>query len=140
MDWIEERDEEYILEKYNIRPGELNVKITNSDWLLYSAEEICRIVNAGKLLPELKKLRIRMKYGVKDELLSLLKLKNVGRVRARKMHNAGLTDLGKVKKANISTLAQLVGKKTAADIKQQLGEKVEPVVSKKTGQQSISDY
>ncbi|MBW2994795.1 hypothetical protein KY312_00435, partial [Candidatus Woesearchaeota archaeon] len=140
MDWIEEKDEEYILEKYNIRPGELNVKISNSDWLLYSAEEICKIVKANKVLSEIKKLRIRMKYGVKEELLTLLKLKNVGRARARKLFKAGLKDLGKIRKVNITTLAQIVGKKIAIDIKQQLGEKVQDFKMKKTGQQNISDY
>jgi len=139
-DWIEEKDEEYILEKYNIRPGELNIKVTNSDWLLYSAEEIGKIIKAKKVLSEIKKLRIRMKYGVKQELLTLLKLKKIGRVRARKLYNAGLRNIGKIRKANISTLAQIIGKNLAIDVKKQLGEKIGEINIKKTGQQNISDY
>lgn len=140
-DWIEEKDEDYILEKYNIRPGELNIKVANSDWLLYSAEEIAKIIKAKKLLSEIMKLRIRMKYGVREELLALLKLKKIGRARARKMYNAGLKDIGKVRKVSIATLAQLIGKNLAIDIKEQLGEKVTGEIKiKKTGQTTISDY
>lgn len=141
MDWIEEKDEDFILEKYNIRPGELNVKIANSDWLLYSAEEIGKIIKMQGLLSEIRKLRVRMQYGVRAELLPLLKLRKIGRIRARKLYNAGLKNIGAVRKANIATLAQLVGKKTAIGIKEQLGEKVEQDIKvKKSGQTNISDF
>jgi helicase len=140
QDWIDEKDEEFILEKYKIRPGELNMKLNNSDWLIYSAEEIAKIIKAKSLLSVLSKLRVRIQYGAKEELLTLLKLKNIGRVRARKLCNAGFTDLGKLRKADINILAKTVGKSIAVDVKNQLGEAVDEAKIKKTGQQTISDY
>lgn len=141
-DWIEEKDEEYILDKFGVRPGELNVKITNADWLLYSTEELARLAGCMNILSSIKRLRTRMKYGVKDELLALLKLENIGRVRARKLYRAGFTDIGKLRKAEINKLVGILGKKIALSVKGQLGEKIDEAKVKehKSGQQSLTDY
>lgn len=133
-EWISEKDEEYLLERFNIRPGEIKVKLDNADWLLYSCEEMASLLKLHKIISEIKKLRFRLKYGVKEELLALLKLKDVGRVRARKLFNNQVKNLGDVKKASYSTLSQLIGVKVAAKIKEQVGEKVE---IKKT---KLTDY
>ena len=151
-DWIEENDEEFLLEKYDVRPGEIRAKLESANWLLYAAIELGKILgvkNIGdkkkSMVAELTKIRLRMKYGVKEELLTLLKLKSIGRVRARKMHKFGIKDLGDIKKANIITLAQLVGKKTAIAIKDQVGEKVlekdiKIKENKRKGQISLMDF
>jgi helicase len=151
-DWIEENDEEFLLEKYDVRPGEIKAKIEKADWLLYAGIELGKILGLKKIgdekknmVAELSKMRLRMKYGVKEELLALLKLKKVGRVRARKLYGHGIKDLGDIKKANIISLAQLIGKKTAIDIKDQVGEKVlekdiKIKENKRKGQISLMDF
>ena len=148
-DWIEENDEEFLLEKYDVRPGEIKAKLDKADWLLYAGVELCKILSGDpdikKMISELNKMRFRMKYGVKEELLALLKLKNIGRVRARKLYKYGIKDLGDIKKANIVTLAQLAGKKTAIDVKDQVGEKVlekdiKIKENKRKGQISLKDF
>lgn len=145
QDWIDEMDEEYLLEKYDIRPGEIKVKLDIADWLIYSAAEMCKLLKYQNMLAELNKLRIRLKYGTKEELLALLKLENIGRVRARKLYSHGIKDVGDVKKANIVTLAQLIGKNVAINIKEQVGEKVkkediEIKENKRKGQISLMDF
>jgi ATP-dependent DNA helicase len=45
------------------------------------------------LLSEIYKLRIRIKYGIKEELSSLVQLRGIGRIKARSLYNAGITDL-----------------------------------------------
>ena len=77
-----------------------------------------------RLVSEIIKMRIRIEHGVKEELIALLKLKGIGRVRARKMFNAKIKDIGDVKKIDILTLSQLIGKKTAMNVKEQVGQKV----------------
>ena len=121
MDWMNEEDEEYLLEKYNIRPGETRYKISIADWLLYSLKEISLILDKKWLIKEIEKLRVRIKYGVKEELLGLLKLKGIGRVRARKMFNSGLKTLKDVKKIDLQSLEKIIGEKRAISIKKQLG-------------------
>ncbi|MFC1801713.1 helicase-related protein [Nanoarchaeota archaeon] len=123
-EWIDEKTEEELLEKYNVRPGEIRVKLGLGDWLLYAAEELTRLLQFREVLQEILKLRVRLKNGVKEELLPLLKLKGVGRVRARKLFRNGVKDLGGVKKADIVSLSQILGKSVAVSIKRQMGEDV----------------
>ncbi|RLE39638.1 hypothetical protein DRJ17_00380 [Candidatus Woesearchaeota archaeon] len=145
LDWIEECNEEYLLEKYDIRPGEIRVKLEIADWLLYSTEELTRILQFQSLLREIKKLRFRLKYGVHEELLPLLKLKDIGRVRARKLFNNKIRNLGDVKRADVTLLAQLIGKAIALNIKKQTGqeiltEKIQVPEGKQKGQTSLKKY
>jgi helicase len=145
QDWIEEKDEEYLLENYNIRPGEIRVKLDNADWLTYSMQELCRILHVQKLIKEITQTRMRIKYGAKEELFPLLRLRNIGRVRARRLFAHRIRDIGDIKKADILSLAQIVGNKTAMDVKQQVGqevrkEKLEVKEGKRKGQISLKDY
>jgi helicase len=140
-DWVDEKDEEYLLESYNIRPGEIKVKLDIADWLVYCMEEIIRILQFKPLMPELKKLRIRIQNGVKEELIPLLKFKNIGRVRARKLFRNGIKDIKDVKDADLTKLTQILGKNIALDLKSQVGEEVKIVrENKRVGQISLKDY
>ncbi|MFC1691443.1 helicase-related protein [Nanoarchaeota archaeon] len=141
QDWIDESDEETLLGKYDVRPGEIRVKLQKTDWLLYCAEELARIMELKPMLKELARVRFRIKYGVKEELIPLLKLEGVGRVRARKLFNNGYKDVGAVKSANVVTLGQLLGPGVAKKIKVQLDQGVS-VVKKGTrkGQTSLEKY
>lgn len=145
LDWIEEKDEEYLMETYGVRPGELRAKQDIGDWLLYSSEELSRILSLGDARKEIMKLRFRLQHGVKEELLLLLKLKNIGRVRARKLFSNQIRDISDVKRANIATLSQLLGEKIAIDVKHQVGEEFDPSKikvkeNKRKGQLSLNDY
>jgi len=124
QDWINEKTEEHLLETYNIRPGETRVKLNIADWLLYCSIEVARILNFKDLIKEIKKARFRLKYGVREELLPLLKLEGIGRVRARAMFRNKIKDIGDARKAPFAKLAQILGPKTAMNVKEQLGEKV----------------
>jgi len=140
-DWINEKDEEYLLETYNIRPGIIRVKLNLADWLLYCTEELTRMLKQKELIKEVIKLRLRLKHGAKKELLPLLKLKNIGRVRARKLFNAGIKNIKAVKKAEISDLVQLIGEKTTLSIKEQVGQKIKKVPKgTRKGQTSIKKF
>jgi len=140
-DWINENDDEYLLEKYNIRPGETRAKLERANWLLYSASELSRMIGLKNILKNIVKLRFRIRYGVKEELLALLKLEGIGRVRARKLFNNGVKTIGDVKKSDVVKLVQLIGKKTAVDIKKQVGQEIKEVPKgKRKGQLSLRKY
>jgi len=141
-EWIEEKDEDYLLEKYNIRPGEVKVKLDLAEWLLYASEELSKIKNNNHAIKEIHKLRLRLQYGVKEELLALLKLKGIGRIRARKLYLNNLKDIGDIKTVDLTTLSQILGKALAEDVKQQVGEDVPKQISskKRLGQMSLGKY
>src|SRR3989344_1898455 len=140
-DWVNEKDEDYLLENYNIRPGEIKSKLDIADWLLYCAEELSRILQFQQIIKDILRLRLRLKYGAKEELLTLLKLKNIGRVRARNLYKNRIKDIADLKKADITRLVQILGKETALSVKEQLGQKIPEVKeNKKKGQISLLDY
>ncbi|MBD3312858.1 hypothetical protein GF345_00290 [Candidatus Woesearchaeota archaeon] len=142
-DWIEENDEEDLLEKYNIRPGEIKVKRDLADWLLYTAEELARLTKKAGLLKVIIKSRMRLRYGVKEELLPLLRLEGIGRVRARKLFRNGIIDSGEVRKADLMKLVQILGKNTAIRVKKQVGQdfdKAKVPERRRKGQVSLKDY
>lgn len=141
QDWIDEKDEEFILKTYSVRPGEIKYKLDTADWLLYASEELSRINKKKDILKEIIKTRLRIKHGAKEELLALLQLKNIGRKRARKLFNARIRDMSEIKKADITTLAQLLGDKIAIDIKKQVGQDIKVVPkTKRTGQLSLDKF
>ncbi|MBR9700923.1 hypothetical protein GOV11_03600, partial [Candidatus Woesearchaeota archaeon] len=69
----------------------------------------------------------------------------IGRVRARKLISNGIRTLGDVKKAEFTTLRQLIGPGVAKNIKDQVGVKVSPEdlkvrPRKRKGQISLEDF
>lgn len=144
-DWIDETNEERLLEEYGVRPGELKVKLDIADWLLYSSEELSRLMKMHSLKPILAKLRLRLKHGAREELLPLLRLKGIGKIRARKLYHNKITDLKGVQDIDITSLVSLLGKSLAINVKKQVGQEFEPekiIVSKKKrkGQMSLLKY
>ena len=140
-DWIDEKDEDFLMEKYDIRPGEIRAKLEKADWLLYAAEEIAKITQHRIAIRELAKLRLRVQDGVREELLVLLRLKGIGRIRARRLYANGIKDLGDIKTVDVTTLGQILGKAIAEDVKKQVGEEVKEVPSgRKKGQLGLGKF
>ena len=121
--WINEASEDEILTKFKVAPGEFYARREIADWLIYSLQELALLLGYKKLLKEIKKLRVRLEYGVREELIPLVRLKGIGRIRARKLFSSGLTSLQKLKEIPVESLSRIVGPKTASLIKQQLESK-----------------
>jgi len=124
-DWSNEKTEEEIMQKYSLTPGELYSRLQIADWLLYSLHEIALVMRKKDVLNQLKKLRVRIEKGVKEELLPLVLLEGIGRVRARKLYNAGFKSIEDLRKVPIESIARVVGEKIAVKIKNQLDGKKE---------------
>jgi helicase len=123
--WADERTEDEILGAFNIAPGELNSRLLLVDWLVYSMQELALLLGKQDYLKDIRKLRVRMKYGIKDELLPLVRLRTIGRVRGRKLFNAGLRSVEDLRNASLQSLAKILGPGIAQGVKQQLGEKID---------------
>ena len=122
-DWIGERTEDEILAKYKVAPGELRNRLENADWLVYALHEITQLLGKKELLKELNKTRIRLSYGIKEELIPLVKLKQIGRVRARKLWNTNIRTLDDLRKTSLERLNKVLGPSTAKTIKSQVERK-----------------
>lgn len=122
MEWIEEEHEDTIVTRFNIGPGDLHTLIDITEWLLYSASEISKVFKLREEEMLLSLLRVRISYGIKEELLQLVTLKGVGRIRARNLYNSGYKTLKDIKKASIGKLTKVssIGKAIAEGIKGQV--------------------
>ncbi len=110
-EWIGERGEDDLLEKHNIAPGDLRRRLLRMDWLLYAFAELASLTGKEMLLPGLKRLRFRVKYGVKKELSRLVEAKHIGRVRARLLYDKGIRRPADIRK-NRERAAEILGEKT----------------------------
>lgn len=123
LDWVNEATEEQIFDMYGLTPGELYNKISILDWLFYSAQEIAILLGHKNIIKDLRKTRVRAVYGIKEELLPLVKLRDIGRFRARKLFSAGFTSVEKLRGAPEQTLTMIVGPNVAKSVKKQLSGK-----------------
>ena len=121
MDWIAETSQDKIIERYDIGPGDLHGRVELADWLLYAFEEIGKVLHYPHIR-NVENLRLRVKYGVREELLPIVSLRGVGRVRARRLFDSGFDSIEKLKKANVSTLMIIpgIGRKLAEEILKQV--------------------
>jgi helicase len=118
--WISEEDEEFILDKFKVTPGELYTKRETADWLVYSLTELAHLLKLDTALSRIKKLRIQLHYGVRGELLELVSLRDIGRKRARKLFQAGFKSIAVLREASEKQLTLLLGSRLARSIKEQI--------------------
>jgi helicase len=121
--WIEEVGENEIIEKHRTQPGDLYRTIENTKWLLHATHELTSLFGNKQIPPEATRLIQRVEKGVKKELLPIVKLEGVGRVRGRIIYNAGYKTIDDIKNAPIENLMNLplIGPKLAKKIKEQIG-------------------
>jgi len=121
--WIQETSESDLLERYSVAPGDRYSAVHNADWLLYAAYELARVLDIQEPRGHLRKLRDRVRYGVTDKLLPLVRLRGIGRVRARVLYNSGFPTVASLKRAPVSKLVEipLIGPRLAKVIKEQVG-------------------
>jgi len=121
--WIEETSEDEIIERFQVQPGDLYRLIETARWLLYASHELATLLDHKDLLRPLAELIERVQKGVKAEVLPLVRLKGIGRVRARILYNSGLKSLKDLKIAPVEKLTSLplIGPKLAKNIKEQVG-------------------
>ena len=124
--WVEEWTEDRILRDLGIEPGDLHRAVESASWLAYSLRETARVLRRPDLLPEISRLDIRIRSGVKVELLPLVGLEMIGRSRARELYRAGFTDLKKLSVEPIEKLARVpkIGMTIASGIKRQIAKRV----------------
>ncbi len=122
--WIEETSEEKLIERFSVQPGDLYRTIENAKWLLHATHELSPLVGGEKEVSHLAyELVERVSKGIKKELLPIVRLEGVGRVRGRIMFNAGYKTIEDIKHASIEDLTNLplVGPRLAKKIKEQVG-------------------
>lgn len=96
--WIEEESLRSIESTLGVAPGDVRVRVDHASWLLSAAREICLhdeeisdeiSIATGDLIECVEITRKRVMNGCREDLLSLIAIRGVGRVRARTLANHG---------------------------------------------------
>jgi len=134
-DWISEISEDKLITKYNIGPGDIYNIVETAEWLLHATREFARTYNFD-CVSEVTDLTLRVHNGCKKELLNLISLKGIGRVRARSLFNEGFKTISDLRGVPVDRIAgvKTIGKVIAQNIKKQIGE------NEKVGNRELKEF
>ena len=122
LEWIDESSEANLNEKIGVEPGDLYRMVETAYWLSYCLYEIAKLIGRKDLLAEINILRLRIRHGIKSELIPLIQLEGIGRIRARSLYKAGITNVTQIDKISESKLGSVpkIGVKLARKLKNQI--------------------
>jgi len=120
--WITESTELSLSDSLGMESGDVHRMTENADWLTYCLREISKHVERVDLLEELDNLRKRVVYGIKEELLDLVKVKGIGRVRSRILYKHRIKNLEDLGNISVNKLGEIdkIGSTIADNIKAEL--------------------
>ena len=88
--------------------------------MLYAARELAMTLGDKDAAKEINKVRLRVVYGVKEELLRLVLVRGIGRTRARKLYSNGIKRLADVRN-DPEKVKELLGIKVAEKVMEEIG-------------------
>jgi len=120
--WISESSEIHLSDNLGIESGDMHRMVETADWLVYCLYELAKLVERADLLEELSTLRKRISYGIKQELVELVQIRGIGRVRARRLFDHGIKTVSDLQQIPVNKLAEIdkIGPTIADNIKSQL--------------------
>jgi len=120
--WITESSELSLSDSLAIESGDMHRMAEMANWLSYCLREISKHVERADLLEELGDFRNRIVYGIREELLDLVRVKGIGRVRARILYKHKIKNLDDLAKIPVNKLAEIdkIGSTIADNIKAEL--------------------
>ncbi|MFX0202429.1 MAG: helix-hairpin-helix domain-containing protein, partial [Candidatus Hodarchaeota archaeon] len=109
--WIEEVSEDRIIDRFSgIGPGDIQRLTETARWLLFSMSELAKVLRLGAAWRHLiKELELRVWYGCKRELLPLVKIPQIGRIRARALFRHGFTSIKHLQDVDQNSLLKISG-------------------------------
>lgn len=120
--WVTEYSEVSLSDNLKIESGDMRRMVETADWLLYCLRELAKQLERVDLLDELDIIRKRVKYGIREELIELVKIRGIGRIRARRLFKHGIKNLDNLSTIPVKKLAEIdkIGSTLADNIKSQL--------------------
>jgi len=136
-DWTDELSDAKICERYSVGPGDIYGMVESVTWLLHASAELARMF-ASAFHPNVREYEICMKNGTRRELLPLIRLRGIGRVRARRLFNNRMTTPDEILARGIEEVTKLLGLGVAEQIFDQLLRKKRAVPMKEDDMNSPS--
>lgn len=118
-DWTDELSDTKICERYSVGPGDIYGMVESVTWLLHASAELARMF-VPVFHPKVREYEICMKNGTRRELLPLIRLRGIGRVRARRLFNNGMTTPDEILARGIEEVTKVLGLGVAEQIFDQI--------------------
>ena len=113
--WVNEEPIVEITQRFGIGAGDLRSKVEDADWLLFAAGRLASVFQRRVGRP-IDDLSFRIRYGVREELLDLVRLRGIGRVRARLLYRAGFPDREALRNAPVDRIEQALRSRRLAEM------------------------
>ncbi|HUK39023.1 MAG TPA: ATP-dependent DNA helicase [Methanomicrobiales archaeon] len=120
-DWTDEVGEAMICERYGVNPGDIYSYVESVRWLVHAASRLSAAGFGRHLAGPIRDMEVRVRSGVKAELLPLVALRGIGRVRARRLFNYGIQTPAAIREAGLDQVASIIGRGIAEQVFAQLG-------------------
>ncbi len=108
-DWINEEPEDRIMEKYGVGPGDIYSAKETMAWITGALSRVAAVQGLDTHSERLSRLSVRLEHGVREDALELIRIKGIGRARARLLIKAGITSLEKLASAKPEQLTRIPG-------------------------------
>ncbi|WP_292522220.1 ATP-dependent DNA helicase [Methanoculleus sp.] len=118
-DWANEVAEDEICRRYNVGPGDVYGMVESVAWLVHASRHLAGLF-APHLAGPIEEMELRTKHGIKKELLPLIRLRGIGRVRARRLFDNNLGSIEALRAAGPEKVGRVLGQGIAARIFEQL--------------------
>ncbi|KQC05054.1 MAG: extensin [Methanoculleus sp. SDB] len=122
FDWIAEVGDTAICERYGVGPGDIYNVVDGVSWLIHAAGRLAAMTEPAYADP-VRELEMRVKHGIKRELLPLVALKGIGRVRARRLFNNNITTPDEMRRAGLDAVAAIIGRGIAEQALSRTGDR-----------------
>ena len=119
--WTNEDNIRSIEKELDVNPGDIHYRVDIMEWLIHASREIIltddvfseeHMKDIAEIVKMLDILRLRVRHGCKQDLLSLVNIPNVGRMRARELSSKGIrnpTDVANMSQKEKSEILRMRG-------------------------------
>lgn len=114
-DWCQEVPDATICERYGIGPGDVYAMVESMNWLLHATGRLARMFKP-RFAPAVIEFELCMKHGIRRELIPLIRIRNIGRVRARRLFNNGFMSPAMILAAGEERIVPILGHSIASQV------------------------
>jgi helicase len=114
--WMSEATEQQMLDEFDLPPGILNARVRIAQWLAYSFSELAEISGNQKAAGRARIYEERIKDGIKEELISICMVRGIGRIRGRKLFDAGIRTKEEYEAAPLDKIKLILGGKASREL------------------------
>ncbi|MEE9410416.1 MAG: DEAD/DEAH box helicase [Candidatus Heimdallarchaeota archaeon] len=109
QDWVSETPEDAMLDRYNVGSGDVYSVVSNAEWLLYATSELAKLLKYSDIAKKTSVLHNRVVNGIKNELVDLVQIPGIGRVRGRALFSRGYQSQEILKKTEPKEILKVPG-------------------------------